>query len=217
MAKAKLKPSLAALESQPGYAPPRYARAGRTTEALLQAGLSLLRARTPDGITIQDLCAQANVTTGAFYGRFESKDAFFKALHAVSAKAAHVKGLSTIAALSETAGDVQTAVRALLREIRQSSLRVEGLLRASMLEPQGEAWQRIKTLRYEFVEAAVPVLLALSGAAPSAPAARRIRIAFQFAVASIVNAVVNDPGPLRLASPEFDEELARAFCAYLAA
>ncbi|RWA51355.1 hypothetical protein AU476_23120 [Cupriavidus sp. UYMSc13B] len=69
--------TLAALDGQQGFIPPRYGRAGRTTEALLDAGRQLLRERTLDSLTNQEICAAAHVTTGAFYGRFKSKQAFF--------------------------------------------------------------------------------------------------------------------------------------------
>ncbi|RWA51356.1 hypothetical protein AU476_23125 [Cupriavidus sp. UYMSc13B] len=50
--------------------------------------------------------------------------------------------------------------------------------------------------------ARVPVLAALHGGDDPELLYRRIRIAFQFAIGSIINAVLNNPGPLRLSSRE---------------
>lgn len=61
---------------------PRYSRGLRTT-LLLEAGRRLLRERTLEQVSIQEICAQAGVTTGAFYSRFEGKDSYFRALQAL--------------------------------------------------------------------------------------------------------------------------------------
>lgn len=219
----KLMPQdpLAALDGQQGFNPPRYGRAGRTTEALLQAGRELLRERALDSITNQEICAAAHVTTGAFYGRFKSKQAFFEALQAVMAEDIDGRMAACLAAVEASDGDLQAGVCALLSEVRRGALRHQGVLRATIMEINGKAWQGVKQRRAGFVESAVPVLVALYGEEQGKgdPEAlrRRIRIAFQFAIGSIINAILNNPGPLRLSSAEFDEELTRAFCAYLRA
>ncbi|MFC4520847.1 TetR/AcrR family transcriptional regulator [Cupriavidus pinatubonensis] len=217
----KLMPQdpLAALDGQQGFNPPRYGRAGRTTEALLQAGRELLRERPLDSITNQEICAAAHVTTGAFYGRFQSKQAFFEALQAVMAEDIDTRMAACLAMVEASDGDLQAGVRALLSEVRRGALRHQGVLRATIMEINGKAWQGVKQRRAGFVERAVPVLEALYAEGQGDPDAlrRRIRIAFQFAIGSIINAILNNPGPLRLSSAEFDEELTRAFCAYLRA
>jgi len=209
-----LKP-LKALEGQPGFVPPRYSRAGRTTQALLRAGRELLCDRSFDSVTIQELCAATGVTTGAFYGRFDSKQAFFRALQAVAEDDSHRTMRERLHALNDGDWTLPAGIHALLADLRRVTLRHQGVLRATLLEPRGTAWPRLKAGRYEFVEDAVPVLGRLHGGADRALLASRIRIAFQFAISSIINAMLNNPGPLRLASPAFDDELTRAFCAYL--
>jgi hypothetical protein len=42
-----------------------------------------------------------------------------------------------------------------------------------------------------------------------------MRFAFQMTISTIINAMPSNPGPLLLSSPELDEELATAFCAYV--
>ncbi|MGO4332745.1 TetR/AcrR family transcriptional regulator [Cupriavidus sp. 2TAF22] len=209
--------ALAALDGQPGFVPPRYTRAGRTTDALLKAGRELLCERGLDSVTIQEVCAAACVTTGAFYGRFDSKEAFFRALQAVAEEDSRLSMRARLATLKEGEWVLETAVHALLAELRRVVLRHQGVLRATILEARGTAWPRFKEGRHAFIEEALPLLVPLHGGADPALLERRIRIAFQFAVGSIINAMLNNPGPLRLASGEFDEELARAFCAYLRA
>ncbi|WP_226797668.1 TetR/AcrR family transcriptional regulator [Cupriavidus necator] len=208
---------LAALDGQPGFVAPRYTRAGRTTDALLRAGRELLSVRALDSVTIQEICAAACVTTGAFYGRFDSKEAFFRAMQAVAEEDSRDAMQARLAALKEGEWTLETGIHALLAELRRVVLRHQGVLRATILEAHGTTWPRMKEGRYAFIEEAVPVLLRLYEGADPLLAEQRIRIAFQFAIGSIINAMLNNPGPLRLASREFDEELARAFRAYLSA
>ncbi|KAF7962749.1 hypothetical protein AWV80_18100 [Cupriavidus sp. UYMU48A] len=208
---------LAALDGQQGFNPPRYGRAGRTTEALLQAGRELLCDRALDSITNQEICAAAHVTTGAFYGRFKSKQAFFRALQAVMAEDMDRRMAACLATVETSDADLEAGVHAVLSEVRRGALRHQGVLRATIMEANGKAWLGFKQRRASFIESAVPVLAARYGKGETQALQRRIRIAFQFAIGSIINAVLNNPGPLRLSNAEFDEELTRAFCAYLRA
>src|SRR5205809_8145508 len=70
----------------PGVTPPRQRRSRETTAALLQAGADLLRTRSLAELSIEALCRQVGATVGAFYSRFESKDAYFNALMALAAR-----------------------------------------------------------------------------------------------------------------------------------
>ena len=54
-------------------------RSRETTLALLKAGAEMLRRRSLAELSIEALCAEVGATVGAFYSRFESKDAYFNA------------------------------------------------------------------------------------------------------------------------------------------
>src|SRR6478736_876964 len=70
----------------PGVTPSRQKRSRETTLALLQAGAELLRTRSLAELSIETLCAKVGATVGAFYSRFESKEAYFNALIALAAR-----------------------------------------------------------------------------------------------------------------------------------
>src|SRR3954464_4619960 len=70
----------------PGVAPSRQKRSRETTLALLTAGAEMLRKRSLAELSIEALCRQVGATVGAFYSRFESKDAYFNALMALAAR-----------------------------------------------------------------------------------------------------------------------------------
>ena len=69
-----------AVRDLPGILPTQQRRSQETSIALLEAAAVILRERSLDEFSIEDLCKRVGVTIGAFYGRFEGKDAFFNAL-----------------------------------------------------------------------------------------------------------------------------------------
>src|ERR1700759_3285800 len=70
----------------PGVAPSRQKRRREMTAALLGAGAEMLRSRSLAELSIETLCAEVDATVGAFYSRFESKEAYFNALMALAAR-----------------------------------------------------------------------------------------------------------------------------------
>ena len=68
----------------PGVTPSRQQRSRETTQALLAAGAELLCSRTLAELSISELCVQIGATVGAFYSRFDSKEAYFNALLALT-------------------------------------------------------------------------------------------------------------------------------------
>src|SRR3954451_9132982 len=70
----------------PGVTPSRQQRSRETTAALLAAGAELLRSHSLAELSIEALCRQVGATVGAFYSRFESKDAYFNALIELAAR-----------------------------------------------------------------------------------------------------------------------------------
>src|SRR2546430_2392421 len=67
----------------------------------------MLRERSLDELSIEDLCKRVGVTIGAFYGRFESKDAFFSALMSLAAR----KALAAVRAAVADADDLGTGLQ----------------------------------------------------------------------------------------------------------
>ena len=63
-----------------GMRPAQQARSRALVIRLFNEGLTLLREVDFDGLSIDALCARADSTIGAFYSRFESKEAFINAL-----------------------------------------------------------------------------------------------------------------------------------------
>lgn len=207
--------TLEPLHAHAGFVAPRYRKASRTADALLEAGRTLLRTQTSEALTIHDLCRAAGVTTGAFYGRFEGKDVFLGALLAVTARDVHDRMQEKASELTAAPG-LREGMRVLLRELRRLFLRHAGVLRASLLQAGGqEAWGPFRQRREAFVEQVLPALEQLAGTVPSEALRQRIRFGFQVVFGTLMNAMLNAPGPITLASRRLDEELTEVFCAYV--
>ena len=64
----------------PGMRPARQKRSRDLVAELMRAGLVLLKDRDFDRLSIADLCAATGTTVGSFYARFDSKEAYVRAL-----------------------------------------------------------------------------------------------------------------------------------------
>src|ERR1700686_5726722 len=75
----------------PGVTPSRQKRSREMTAALLKAGADMLRTRSLAELSIEALCGKVGATVGAFYSRFESKEAYFNALIEVAARDGEIR------------------------------------------------------------------------------------------------------------------------------
>lgn len=193
----------------PGVTPSRQRRSRETTAALLRAGAEMLRTYRLEDLSIEALCAEVNVTVGAFYSRFESKDAYFNALLGLAARDGD-------AMLSQMMNNHQ------LRDLRLEALckvlvhdtvgwmrAHEGIMHAAL--QRGNAgparWNTFKELARKGVVRATPILLHAMGPGRRAAKARTIGFGFQVIFGTLVNAILNDPGPLSLHDKEMIQRL----------
>ncbi|WP_204317126.1 hypothetical protein, partial [Klebsiella aerogenes] len=71
-----------------------------------------------------------------------------------------------------------------------------------------DQWSPFKALAQATTARATPVLLASMGKGRSAAKTRTIGFGFQVVLGTLVNAILNDPGPLSLSSKEMETRLA---------
>jgi AcrR family transcriptional regulator len=184
----------------PGVTPSRQKRSREMTAALLQAGAELLRTRSLGELSIEALCAKVGVTVGAFYSRFESKEAYFNALIELAARDGNAvlsrtmpNGLSSEAGLAELCRLVVSGVTGWIRSH-------EGVLRAALQhdDTRPDSWTSFKGLARATVANATPPLLHAMGKGREAAKKKSISFGFQVVLGTLVNAILNDPGPLSL-------------------
>jgi len=195
----------------PGVAPSRQKRSRETTLALLKAGAEMLRQRSLAELSIEALCAEVGATVGAFYSRFESKDAYFNALMALAARDGErrIADMATV----RTGRDADLAARChqLVRGVIGWMRANEGVLRAALQHDDNrpDKWTPFKALARGNTERATPLLLPAMGKGRRAAKSRSVAFGFQVVLGTLVNAILNDPGPLSLHDKELEERLSK--------
>jgi AcrR family transcriptional regulator len=203
----------------PGVTPSRQKRSRETTAALLQAGAEMLRTHSLAELSIEALCRQVGATVGAFYSRFESKDAYFNALMALAAQ----DGESRLSRMKQdnrlADADLAELSRLLVRGTIGWMRKHEGVLRATLQhdDTRPDRWSTFKELARANVANATPILLQVMGAGRKAAKTRVIAFGFQVVLGTLVNAILNDPGPLSIHDGELEERLANCLLLLLQA
>ena len=201
----------------PGVAPSRQKRSRETTLALLRAGADMLRTRSLAELSIEALCTEVGATVGAFYSRFESKEAYFNALMALAAR----NGEQRLADMRRPSPDTDLdklchiIVSGIIAWMRNH----EGVLRAALQhdDTRPDKWTPFKALAKATTTRATPLLLPAMGKGRNAAKTRTIAFGFQVVLGTLVNAILNDPGPLSLGSKEMETRLARCLLLLLQA
>ncbi|HKU06407.1 MAG TPA: helix-turn-helix domain-containing protein [Bradyrhizobium sp.] len=193
----------------PGVAPSRQKRSRETTLALLKAGAEMLRARNLAELSIEALCAEVGATVGAFYSRFESKDAYFNALMALAARDGERRVAEMAADTGVRHADLAARCHRLVRGLIGWMRAHEGVLRAALQHDDNrpDKWTPFKQLARANTERATPLLLPAMGKGRRAAKSRAIAFGFQVVLGTLVNAILNDPGPLSLHDRELEERL----------
>lgn len=210
------------LESRDGFVAPRYRSGQRSADALLEAGRELLAEISYEALTINELCGVADLTKGAFYRRFESKDAFFTALQRLALDdAARVKDALASEIEQRDGHPMKFADTALavVDAMRLWHLRHCGVIRASLQrrDHTADGWRPFKEYARGFVDDVVARMTLLPELRRKKEAPGRLKSGFQVVIATMINAALNDPGPLRLDAPEMTEMLAQMLSLYVAA
>jgi len=193
----------------PGVTPSRQQRSRETTLALLQAGAELLRTRSFSELSIEMLCAKVGATVGAFYSRFESKEAYFNALMALAARDGErrLSGLPADVILKDA--DLAARCRFLVGGVIGWIRAHEGVLRAALQhdDVSPDKWTTFKQLARATTERATPLLLSAMGKSRKTAKTRTIAFGLQVVLGTLVNAILNDPGPLSLHDREMEARL----------
>jgi len=192
----------------PGVTPSRQKRSRETTVALLEAGAEMLRSHSLAELSIESLCRQVGATVGAFYSRFESKDAYFNALIALAARDGE-RRVSEMAGAAPDNADLATRCRQVVGGVIGWMRAHEGVLHAALQHDDNrpDQWSPFKALARANTERATPLLLPAMGKGRRAAKSRAIAFGFQVVLGTLVNAILNDPGPLSLRDAELKTRL----------
>ena len=191
-----------------GVLPVKQRRGRRTSDRLLTAGQRLVATRAFDAISVADIARAADCSVGAFYLRFEDKDAFFRALIAHYLSEARAATLRMFATYND-----DRLISALVMITAERFRRFSGLLRSAIRKRMEDAtvWEPIRRNGHFVADLLIAWLAARTGRALSAEEEISVRFAFQVMYGTLNNAIVNQPGPLDLEDPAFLVQLERSF------
>lgn len=216
------KPLSESLENGDGFVAPRYRSGQRSADALLEAGRALLEEISYEALNINELCSRADLTKGAFYRRFESKDAFFLALQRLAlddATQVHDRSTAEIEQRSGSTIKLADCLRLVIDDMRAWHLKHRGVIRASLQrrDHTSDGWQPFKAYARGFVAEIATYLAHLPELRERKEALAQLKNGFQTVIATMINAALNDPGPLHLADAAMTDMLTRMLTLYLTA
>lgn len=200
-----------------GLLPPRQERGARSERALHDAGRKLLIRHHFDALKIEEICAAAGLTTGAFYRRFAGKEVLLHSLQAAAYRDA-VDGMRRIEQeLARHRGQAEAQLDIFLGALLRWCRTNQGVLRATLQRAtrvRGE-WTPFRRIPKVAHRVLAGPLLASLGAHRTARAERALAAAFQLAVGAVINMIINDPGPMRLRERALAADLRDAMLGYL--
>lgn len=192
-------------------------RAEATRDALLGAGRRLLNERDFEAMSIADLAAANGLSVGSFYGRFRDKEAYFSLLQEMVTTEwteTTQREFDAQRLAGWSAGRIVALVAARVVTVYRSD---RGFIRAALrhASTHPSAWTPLKRVGARIANEVTLLLAPRLAHLPRMARAARVRFAMQLLYGMLVNAVLNDPGPLSLDDPRLEKELARALSAYL--
>lgn len=199
-----------------GVAPTQQARSEATFHALIRAGRQALESKGFDEMTIAGLAEAEGVSVGAFYGRFENKQAYFAAIQKIVVAEIEANVRQEVDALDGKRVDAVGFLAALARIWVGFFRANRGLYLAAFKHSttQPGVWTPFKQLGWNMAALIVERLLPRLESLGKTDTELEIRIAMQFMNGMLVNATINDPGPIHLDGPEMEQNITRFLCSF---
>lgn len=200
-----------------GVTPARQARSEATFQALVRAGRIALESGGLDKASIGEIARLSNTSVGAFYGRFENKEVFFTVVQQIVLDEVEESIRQTLDALDRKDASVTSFLKTIARLWVTLFRENRGLYRATFerASMQPAAWEPIKQLGQAGATLIADKLVPRLTGEGKACDERQVRIAAQFVNGLLVNATINDPGPVRLDDPEMLNHVFQFLCLYL--
>ncbi|WP_132584216.1 TetR/AcrR family transcriptional regulator [Paralcaligenes ureilyticus] len=200
-----------------GVRPAQQARSKATLLALLEAGRESLEEGTLEELKISEVASRAGTSVGAFYGRFENKEVFFYAIQEKILSELGVQLDEMFARLQKTQADAYQYINTLTTFWVSIFRNNRGLYRAAFKHSSAVpgVWTPFKRLGYHGSELLVETLLPALADQGVKSDEKQIRVAMQFVNGLLVNATINDPGPVRLDDKDMQGYVSRFLCTFL--
>jgi hypothetical protein len=150
---------------------------------------------------------------GSFYSRFADKETWFAELLRVTGEQVLADTAAMLAGARWQRASTERKVALIVRHIVDIHRTHRGIFRAAHFDSARSQlyWPQLHAFGRRIADA---VHLALSSHMARVPARQRrfrVGVALQLVYGTLVNAVLHDPGPLKLADRQIEAELTRVF------
>jgi len=181
--------------------------------ALLQAGRRHLATHDLSTLSVARLTRDAGMAVGSFYSRFADKDAWFAELLRVTGDAVLDDTLALLGSARWVRASDERKVALIVRHIVDVHRSHRGIFRAALGDRAHAAQFGAPVHAYgqRIADAVHEALADRMRQVPAAQRRLRVGIALQLVYGTLMNAVLRDPGPIRLDDARMERELTRVF------
>ena len=179
---------------------PQQSRSMRTQQALIDAGRAILRDTPWEAVSIAMIAQKAERSVGVFYQRFGSKEDFLTVLINLWLAEGYAR-VEEEREPSSPLAVIERNLNALYEHIRTNRYFWRAALQRAMDDPA--SWEPFRQLGTAIRQKFADELGVGLGRPLDAAERHRLDLASQVFNSVINNALLNDPGPLRIDQPEF--------------
>lgn len=200
-----------------GVLPARQDRSRASQAALISAGIRMLENRDYRSLSIAELTAANGLSIGAFYARFEGKDAFLGAVQRQVFENVRARAQALLAPERWARREAEAALAAFVAFFAALVRQHRGLIHAALQHEatHPSAWTPLRKVGAAMSRQLAAVLVPKLTHLPASVREARVGFAVQVLYGTLINAVLHDPGPLALADPRMSDELTAVLSAYL--
>lgn len=198
---------------------PKQQRGRERQEALIRAGLQLTERHDWNDVKVSDIAAAIGCSTGTFYTRFHSKEAYFEVLLSLVTADMQATGDAFFGAAEREVESPAELVGRWVELALHSFATHRGLYATAIIElRRKKPEEAAQSALLRFRDRSRMQWLAAMARWPQWRgdlARQHVLFAHQMLQGVLINAVLSDPGPLHLRDPQLCVELSAALCAYL--
>jgi AcrR family transcriptional regulator len=200
-----------------GVHPAHQDRSRAKQDALITSGIRMLSERDYNSLSIAELTAANGVSVGAFYARFSGKDAFFNALQQQVFADVAARARDRYAPDAWAVADARAVLDDFIAFFLGLVRRHRGVIFAAMQHEAAHpaAWTPVRKSGAAIAAPFASVIAPKLGHIPAAQRAGRIGFAVQVLYGTLINAVLHDPGPIKLADARLQREMQQVLASYL--
>ncbi len=201
-----------------GVKPALQGRSRQRQSELINAGIKLLCKKNISEISIIELTGTCGYTVGTFYSRFDDKESFFFAVQeAAVAKMVFLirDGFSDQKWKTATAEEIFANLVNITVDVLESELR--GVVKESILAScsNKKIWIPIRECGRQMAKIISKLLTPLYLEDKPEESQKSVQFGLQMFYGTLVQAAINNPGPVKLEDPEFRENLTRMLTQYV--